>query len=653
MFDAYTVKKVMPRLLIAVVLIQLSWFIFTGMINLTTAVAYGVEGLIYAPFKQSGTELSLGNVFTVITGASTTVGGTTGGQAGFAALAAGGAVAGGAAAFATGSVGVLFAMAGTVLLSLLIGFFVLVLRQVVILALLVVSPIALVLWILPNTEKYWKLWWESFSKLLLMFPMILAMIAAGRAFGYVAAVSTSGTGGAENVIKMLIVFLGFFGPFFLIPKTFQLAGSMFANLTGMVNDKGRGGFDRLKNYRGRKYKENWAATKSGNKFKGGNESNFRGRLNTAARSGALVASGAAGVKFWEKGRIGSAAGVNAQNEMAELMEKNADIKAVMPDDHLAEAVQYGRGKEDIRQRLLAAKDKNGNSRWSEDQPEDLARAVALVERAQRAGSTTAVNSAMTLARAQSGTGYANASDMHEAIIDAAGGDRQLEGALLAGARSASERARRPDLAGAGHVDQTAAMESLKAAGPKGSAGRAAAKTRVDSQMRAESMRQLGAHGVLNGRPGYVKGHTEQLAADFNDAKAKGDVKKAAELAAQIKSLRDASGSAPPAAREHVAKMLQEVGVDTSAVNPQTGQARSTDEQLGEQIGLLQAAKTLPDGAYGPIDPRVTQRLQQEATQEIRTLAGAYDAGGSNLTPEQIEMQRFRSGGDMSQGAPGS
>jgi hypothetical protein len=35
------------------------------------------------------------------------------------------------------------------------------------------------------------------------------------------------------------------------------------------------------------------------------------------------------------------------------------------------------------------------------------------------------------------------------------------------------------------------------------------------------------------------------------------------------------------------------------------------------------------------------------------LAGAYDAGGSNLTPEQIEMQRFRSGGDMSQGAPGS
>ena len=50
MFDAYTIKKVLPRLVIAVILIQLSWPLITTLINVINQVSWGLEGLMYLPF---------------------------------------------------------------------------------------------------------------------------------------------------------------------------------------------------------------------------------------------------------------------------------------------------------------------------------------------------------------------------------------------------------------------------------------------------------------------------------------------------------------------------------------------------------------------------------------------------------------------------
>lgn len=252
MFDAYTVKKVLPRLVIAVVLIQLSWFIFTGMITLTTAVAYGVEGLIYAPFG-SASEFELDNLLLGVTDEEPTDGDTdivSGGTGVFVAMA----VAGGTA---LGVLGGALSLAMGALVAILIGFALLMFRQVLVVALLLVSPLALAAWILPNTEKFWKLWWESFSKLLLVFPMIVAVVAVGRVFAFITAGVDPGDP-AENLLtainleKLLticFVIIGFFGPFFLIPKLFALAGSAFTFFSGSVNDRSRGVFDRLKKNR--------------------------------------------------------------------------------------------------------------------------------------------------------------------------------------------------------------------------------------------------------------------------------------------------------------------------------------------------------------------------------------------------------------------
>ncbi len=459
MFDSYTVKKMLPRLLIAVVLIQLSWFLFTGMIQLTNAIAYGIEGLIYAPFKASGASLSLGSVFLLITGDGNSAANGAVIGTGFAALAGGA----GAVALGVANAGVLFAMAGTILLSLLIGFFVLVLRQVVLLALLVIAPLALVAWILPNTEKYWKLWYESFSKLLLMFPMIMAMIAAGRAFGYVAATSTASTSGPENIIKMLIVFLGFFGPFFLIPKTFQLAGSTFGSLTGMVNDKSRGGFDRLKNYRGRKAKEGFQDAKSGNRWKNAPQNSLRSKMNTRGQQLAHISK--AGLRPGEmRDRLGAATAMtNKANLENALKGEVGDYATWMMDDDLNRAASESTDEASLRQRLVAADarlEANGKSKKFSS-PEAMDAAVAKVQATRRAMDATTFKRVTTLQAIAGGTAYNTAAESWQAIGNAAGDDDTVLGDMVSKARSSSMSAGRFDVGGAGFGDTMNLAKGLR------------------------------------------------------------------------------------------------------------------------------------------------------------------------------------------------
>lgn len=61
-----------------------------------------------------------------------------------------------------------------VFITLIAIFFVIMFRSFIIIILLAVSPIAFVAWILPNTEKFWNLWWGQFSKWCL-FPISFAI----------------------------------------------------------------------------------------------------------------------------------------------------------------------------------------------------------------------------------------------------------------------------------------------------------------------------------------------------------------------------------------------------------------------------------------------------------------------------------------------
>jgi hypothetical protein len=220
-FDAYTIRKVLPRLLIAAIGITLSWPLMMFFINFTNDLGFGIRQLIYAPFSGGTHNLKV----------------QLGGGAQFISsfFIAGGAI------MLLGFAGLLSFVA-TAALAVSVAFLVLILRQMVIALLVIFAPIALACYVLPGTQKVWKLWWDSFSRGLLMFPIIAGMIAIGRVF---AAVNSHGAGS----INQIIAFVAYFAPYFMIPFTFKLAGGAIATLGGMVNDRSRGAFDRLSKFR--------------------------------------------------------------------------------------------------------------------------------------------------------------------------------------------------------------------------------------------------------------------------------------------------------------------------------------------------------------------------------------------------------------------
>lgn len=224
--DAYTVKKVLPRILLAAIAITLSWELMKFAVSLTNDLGNGIRYIIYKPFS--------GMTNTVVLG---------GGGLAIADLIGLGAFA------ALGPLGLLSFIA-TAVLAILVAFGVLLLRQFLITLLIILAPLAIISYVLPNTQKVWKLWWDAFSKGLLMFPIIVAFIALGRVMA-----ATITANPSPGPLDSFIAFLAYFAPYFLIPATFKFAGAAIGHVGGFVNDKGRGGFDRLKKYRHGEYQK--------------------------------------------------------------------------------------------------------------------------------------------------------------------------------------------------------------------------------------------------------------------------------------------------------------------------------------------------------------------------------------------------------------
>jgi hypothetical protein len=224
--SAYTVKKVLPRLVIAAILIQLSWFIFTTMITIVNDIGLAVYSMLLAPFNLNGAGSDVvdllgnasksGNLFS---GSLVLVGALGAGAAGFVAI---GGLAGIVGLAVVGIFGIMAAIAT------------LILRKILIILLLALAPLALVAWILPGTQKWWDAWWKLFSRLLIMFPLIMALLAAGRIAATI--LSRNDSGGA---VQPFVVIIAYFMPLFLIPATFKFAGGIFASTSARINGLGK------------------------------------------------------------------------------------------------------------------------------------------------------------------------------------------------------------------------------------------------------------------------------------------------------------------------------------------------------------------------------------------------------------------------------
>ena len=228
-FDQYTIKKVLPRLVVAAILVQASFLLVGFMVDIGNVMGAGIEDLLKAATGPQS-DASVSHVLTNLVGM---------GLAGALAL---GAVLGAASWVAIAP------LLASMAISLLVVFLVLGLRFLLIAILIVVSPLAMVAWVLPNTRHWAKDWMELLFRLVLMYPIIVGVISLAGLVNSIlpAGSSTSdsiGAGMAGNLIKPIVVIAAFL----IIPVTFKLAGKGLNRAYDLMNGQAQKGKGSLKN----------------------------------------------------------------------------------------------------------------------------------------------------------------------------------------------------------------------------------------------------------------------------------------------------------------------------------------------------------------------------------------------------------------------
>jgi hypothetical protein len=224
----YHIKTIWPRLIIAAILVQFSFFISGLIIDVGNVLGTGIQALIFGITGPSATANPTNIIENLVTGG--------------VAVVAGSAGALGATALFLSSWTVAFPIILSLLISLLAGFMTLAARFLIIAILVVLSPLAMAAWVLPNTERMFSSWGKMLTRLVMMYPIIIGVITlAGivdQILPYGSSTTSSGVASvAVAILKPLIVIAAFAA----VPLSFRYAGRSMGAVSGFISDTGKKG----------------------------------------------------------------------------------------------------------------------------------------------------------------------------------------------------------------------------------------------------------------------------------------------------------------------------------------------------------------------------------------------------------------------------
>lgn len=169
----YGIKKMLPEIIIAALLINLSYFICQALVDVSNIVGVSIRDFLgfivdgSAPAALEGAEGSQSflNTVAVLAGAS---------AAGFTVVTI-------LSQGVFGLIAAILVVLLTALVAIFMMFVILVVRQIAVILLIVLAPLAFAARILPNTANLFKNWWKAFSSLLVVYPICSLVIGLGAA----------------------------------------------------------------------------------------------------------------------------------------------------------------------------------------------------------------------------------------------------------------------------------------------------------------------------------------------------------------------------------------------------------------------------------------------------------------------------------------
>lgn len=215
--DNYSIKKMLPRLLAAVIATQFGFLICTILIDLSNIIAIVIPSALNNGTATIGT--NLGAQFDSVVNSAQTASTTAGAAAGAAAT--------------TGFVLIVLVLYIVGLIILAIALCYLVFRNIFLIVLVFISPLAFAAWVLPQTQQYAKKWATWFIKLLAMGPII------GLILGGTVLMQNIFTASGNNFLKFAAFFIPFVG-LALIPKSLKWSADVMTATGKAVQDSAVG-----------------------------------------------------------------------------------------------------------------------------------------------------------------------------------------------------------------------------------------------------------------------------------------------------------------------------------------------------------------------------------------------------------------------------
>lgn len=222
--DNYTIKKLLPRLIFVIIITQFAFLVCSVIVDAgniigntvpnTIALAYSggkndATALIaqaFNPFATINNGISSGNTSQITAGILEGIG-----------------------AWLFGFVFYIIA-----LIVVVIAFCYLIFRYLGLVVLVVISPLALAAWVLPNTEGFTKWWITNFFKLVAIYPLFMLLLVMAAIAADIFS-KTSSTFGALIAAAMPLIALA------LIPKIFKLSGNLVSSAGKSLSGIGKEG----------------------------------------------------------------------------------------------------------------------------------------------------------------------------------------------------------------------------------------------------------------------------------------------------------------------------------------------------------------------------------------------------------------------------
>ncbi len=220
----YGIKKTLPRIIIAAILVNLSFVICQLAVDVSNIAGVSLRGF-FTSIEESaiaGGALDGAIKVTWVDLVTAIAGGGT--LAGIAITATGGIVA---------FIWMLIPAVLGAIISIVVGLITIAARQAVVALLIMISPLAFVAYLLPNTEVYFDKWRKMLIQMLVFYPMFSLLFGASELAGW--AIISSADSAFGIILGMAVQVFPLIFSWSLMKMSGTVLGSLSNRLQGLTS----------------------------------------------------------------------------------------------------------------------------------------------------------------------------------------------------------------------------------------------------------------------------------------------------------------------------------------------------------------------------------------------------------------------------------